>query len=346
MIHQILCKKSMFVFLILMLLVSSCSKDDIVINLTYPQNNTGDNTDKDDSSSNNGNNNSGSGTDTGGSSSSNKNKATLFFRADVMNLSTTNTGTSEIGVNRNVMINAYNKAGDLETSVAYTSNSSGSLTPNSGSAMKVPTGVYSLYAAGVNTEKAAIPAFNSSGVATSLENQMDYIWWGNSDYSVNDTISTISMNMKHCGIQVVVSILAEDSITINSVSGMSITPADVSGCSWNLKSGTITQATSLTTSTATMGVASTSSSYVGQIIMLPIKASGDFTVSFDVTINGESTPRSYSAQLPIYEGNMTAGNSYKYTVKLYESEIVVGGVYIINWVSVTANQTPIIPSEI
>ena len=63
-------------------------------------------------------------------------------------------------------------------------------------------------------------------------------------------------------------------------------------------------------------------------------------------LDRETTARSYHVSVPYYSGNFTEGNSYVYTLELTQSGIEFIDVEIDNWVDVTVNSTPIIPSQV
>ncbi len=334
------------------LFVNSCSKDDISVNINwteeYPQTDTNSgsdsSTDKDSNSSGSGS-GTGTGTGTGDGSSTTKEKISMFFKANVRGVfAVSSTSVKPISAGRYIMIDAYS-AGNRIASQTYTSTASGSLTSTSGDTLSVPTGTYDFYAVGINASDATVPTFSASGICSSLSNQTDYIWWDDIAYTPTYPSSTITMNMQHCCTQVVVYVTPGTGITISDVTGMNITPSNTSGCTWSLLTGIITPATAITSTTATMGVAASGTEYVGQIIMLPLKMTGNMTLSFSATLSGETAARNYTASLPVYENNMEAAHSYKYTVTLYENEVVISSVNIIDWISVTANSTPIIPTQ-
>lgn len=69
------------------------------------------------------------------------------------------------------------------------------------------------------------------------------------------------------------------------------------------------------------------------------------TLTFEAVIGSDTSSRTYTALLPVFEGDLEAAHSYKYTVTLYEDSVIISSVNIINWISVTANNTPIIPIQ-
>ncbi len=331
--------------LFVMMGFSSCSKDDIDVNITWTEDSSqGSSSDKDNNGGSSDNNGSGgSGTDSGGSTAG-KEKIDMFFKANVRGVFAVSSALKPIAADRDIMIDAYS-AGHRVASQSYTSTASASLTSANGDTLSLASGTYDLYAVGINAANERVPAFNSSGVCSSLFNQTDYIWWSDLNYTPTYPSSTITLNFQHCATQVVVYVSPGSGITVDRVSEMTITPSNTSGCTWNLLTGVITPATSLSTTVAAMGVAQASGQFVGQVIMLPLKMSGNMTLKFNALLGGETVARSYSAELPIFENNLEAAHSYKYTVSLYEDKVIINSVNIIDWISVTANNTPIIPTQ-
>ena len=82
--------------------------------------------------------------------------------------------------------------------------------------MSLATGSYTLYAAGVNNASTKVPTF-TSGTASSLSNQMDYLWWSD-PVTITDASTDVTINFKHGCIQVVWNVVPESgsSLTIDS----------------------------------------------------------------------------------------------------------------------------------
>ena len=153
-----------------------------------------------------------------------------------------------------------------------------------------------------------------------------------------------------------------DSVTLDlsTTPTMSITASDTVNSAWYILSGEIEPVTSINSSFRSMGVTVQSSSdtvMYGQLIMLPLQYSDSLTTQFNVTTqtgSGSSAvtnARTYEAKLPTYLGSQSyqgfmPGNCYIYYLKLTTSGIEFINVDITNWVDITVNQTPIIPSQI
>ena len=173
--------------------------------------------------------------------------------------------------------------------------------------------------------------------------------------------SQVDVTFSHCCTQIMIKLLI-DSVTLDlsTTPTMSITASDTVNSSWYILSGEIAPVTSINSSFRSMGVTVQSSSdtvMYGQLIMLPLQYSDSLTTQFNVTTqtgSGSSAvtnARTYEAKLPTYLGSQSyqgfmPGNCYIYYLKLTTSGIEFINVDITNWVDITVNQTPIIPSQI
>ena len=259
------------------LTLTNCSKDDIGIDIKNDIIIDNENSDNKDNSGNS--DNSGS-SDNSGTDSGSDHEVTLS--ANILSMLTKASSTSPIGTNRYVDAYVYT-SGHYYDTYHYISSSSGTLSPTHGSTeMILPTGTYTLYTPGVNTAGIAVPTFQNNATSD-LANATDYIWTTKT-IVVTDQSQTVDLVLNRCAIQVVIQIEL-DSVTLDTSTTptMTITPPDSSDCSWNLTSGKITAATSLSSTTASMGVTvstSTDTVIVGQLIMLPLSSSDSITYTF------------------------------------------------------------------
>lgn len=323
-------------------IVTSCSKDDININVGNEQglNSGGSSTSKPDSCNN-------------GNGSGVHQSASLFFHADISDMTTKAVQYTPISQGRYVTVYAYNGNNRIN-SIQYLS-AAGSLNPvTTGQVMSLATGTYNLYSVGVNTPAGtAVPVFPASSTTyTGLQNQIDYIAWQRSNVVVAGTDQNITMNMNHCCTQVVIQMVNSDGVTISALPSMNITPSNItSSNSWNLITGEITPATSVNNTAISMGVAKSASTgttpeiFYGAITMIPLSMTGNMTATFNITVNGVSS--NFKVELPVYQNNLQAGTAYVYQVKFQNNEITFNNsVNVAKWVIQDATGTPIIPTQI
>lgn len=322
--------------------ITSCSKDDININVGNEQ---GQNSGEGTGTPGDGNN----GSDGSGTGKT----ALLHFQADISNLSTKAIDYDPIGQGRYVTVYAYNGTNRIKT-VPYMSTA-GSLNPvTSGQNMSLVTGTYNLYAVGVNVPAGtAVPAFpTSSTLYTGLENKIDYIAWQRSNVVVAGQDQNITMNMNHSCTQVVIQMVNTDGVTISALPSMSITPSAItSSNTWNMETGEITPAVTINPTAVPMGVSKTTSGtsgsdiYYGAITMIPLKLAGNLTATFSITIN--NVTNNYKVELPVYQSFLQPGTAYIYKVQFQNNEITFNNsVNVAKWVIQDATGAPIIPTQI
>ena len=321
---------------------TNCSKDNIDIDIINDV--TIDNEDSDNKED------SGNQSDSDNSSSSDNsalnNEVTLS--ANILSMITKASSTSPIGTDRYVDVYVYT-SNQYYNTYHYISSVEGSLTPTLGSSeMTLPSGAYAFYTAGVNTVGINVPEFDNN-ITTKLSNGIDYVWTSKM-IVVTDESQDVNLVLNHRCIQIVIQV-EMNNITLDTSTKptMTITPSDSSECEWDFTTGKITSATSLSSTTRNMGVTvstSTDTMIIGQFIMLPLSYSDSITTQFNLILGTENVTRTYSTKLPVYQNEFTAGNSYIYNLELSTAGITFNNVDITNWVDVTVNQEPIIPTQI
>ena len=201
-------------------------------------------------------------------------KVRINFNADIITAQTRSENSSPIDIDKMVTIYAYTSGSNsqLSSSVSYKSETAGTLSPVT-SPMELPTVDYSLYAAGVNTVNSAVPVF-TDGYATDIQNGLDYVWEGIWNIDVTDASDTINLVMSHCCTELLVDLVVESSITVDSISSVTITPPILTGIKWSLfNSGTIDYADSINANTSNMvdmGFTKTDHGFRAAYVMVPI----------------------------------------------------------------------------
>lgn len=274
-----------------------------------------------------------------------KGNANVNFRALVYPLMTTRSAADPSPIAQNVTADIYPYAtnGALLNSKAYTATSAGALSPTTGGKMDLPIGSYIFYAVSTNTPTLP-PAFTNWG-ATSLQNNVDYLWASNEEV-LNPSGIEVNLDFKHVATQIKVNITPA-SLTIDSVEYMSIYPASPSQCTWSLSTGQISPSNTLSTTAVNMGFAETTTGYLGSYIMMPYNGTKIMALTLSAYINGEPTPRIYTVKLPFYSGEQSfnAGNSYIYMFALSTSGIVYSGVTVSPWVTHTIDGDPLVQAN-
>ena len=310
----------------------SCNKETLIQNVNIPGNEI---LVKDTTS--NGNNGSGSDTTI---------LYTVKFRAGTDTYVTKATGLSALQQNRYVEVYCYYNMDDFKDSVLYNTVRAGVLSPVSGNQLQVPPASYEFYAIGIANRVLTPPSFTNLEYGMSsnnLQNGIDYIGGYIVDQEVAQDMD-LTLTMSHACAQIIVEVgSASESITVDSLSGVTITPPSTANSKFVLFTGLITPATTLSNSTPlAMNVNGT----VCNQIVLPLSYSGDLTFTFTAYINGSTTGRQYSANIPLVNNKLASGSSYKYSIEIGESTVTFGNVVVTNWVEVDETGTPISPTLI
>lgn len=257
----------------------------------------------------------------------------------------TRAGFRPIGTDRYATVYAFDGA-QPAASVKYISKETGSLTPLK-SPMYLPTGRYRLYAAGINTPHTAIPLF-TDGVCSGLKNNVDYLWWGVGDVIPEAPVTNYTVDFAHCCTQVVLNLMIQNTITVDSIHYVALTPSAMGNIDWNLYEGTIGPADAVDENAEKLSYTRVNdSTYAAQLMTAPLRVprAADLTATFEIRINGELEPRTYHAPLPVYRNDLLAGYSYRYDLLVKTDTVEFLTVDIIDWVDIDADLKPIIPTE-
>lgn len=219
----------------------------------------------------------------------------------------------------------------------YVTSSPGVLTGSDGYKMYLSNGIYNFYAVSDNFSR--IPPTFTNGISEPLFNGIDYLWWTGTQQDVTSSQINVPIVYMHVGTQVVFEVAAGNSITLNQLVGATITPAEP-GSTMQLSTGTITPATSYGKPDK-LGI----NDFIAQYIMLPIKTTQPMTLTLDILVDNESSPRSYTAQIPLPDGELKAGNSYLFKTVINNNSISFPNVYIKDWTEVDETGKPIYPVQ-
>lgn len=221
----------------------------------------------------------------------------------------------------------------------YKTLSAGSLTPVN-THIALPNGKYDFYSVATNSSTNQTPTF-SNGTSSPLTNGIDYLWWMIPEYEINSTPANVHIIYNHSCSQVLISIAGGDGITVNSVDSVKLTPPAPTS-TMDLGTGIIPSVTSLASSYINMGIAKS----IAQITVLPLKTSSSIPVIFKITINNESSPRTYQVNMPVPGDALIAGNSYLFKAVVNATTVSFPEVSVISWVTVDEEGKPLYPDEI
>lgn len=263
---------------------------------------------------------------------------------------------SELPADRLITINTYTN-NIVDTSLVYLSNSIGTLNPVNIHQMYLTKGSYNVYAVGVNSYRVNPPTFvedqSSSSLATSndLQNQHDYIWGAKHNIQIVDAKVTEQLPMEHCCAQVLLKLKSSSNVKVAELSKLAVNASNPSGCKWNLKTGVINPATSLLSTQYDLSTTLTADKvYYGLVTMLPLRLYSDNFLLVDINykVNDQTSLISRQLKLPVYKYSgenyigFKGGYCYVYEIELNENDVVLYGVAIRDWISVTVDDAPII----
>lgn len=295
-----------------------CSKNTIIIG--FP--------DDDDTDSNNG-------------GSSNEKTTLVTFDASVenRNLLTRAISPMEKGIQNRLFAFKYPSASTRETPVAeglYITTSPGVLIGTDGYKMVLDGGVYNFYA--VSDNYSTIPPKFQNGISEPLFNGIDYLWWHSTQQDVSSEQIQIPIVYLHAATQVVFELSSDENIKLDKLLSATIT-APEPGATMNLGTGVIAPASTYDVPDK-MGI----NGLVCQYIMLPLETNNPMSLTLEVQVNGESSSRTYTVDVPVPNGALKAGNSYLFSAIIGDTSVEFPSVSIKNWTDVDETGNPVYPT--
>lgn len=289
----------------------------------------------------------GGNTSSGGSSEDSSGSGTttadnlVGFHATVESLDMTRS-MSPIAAGTVVRIFAYHGGTDETHSTSpiargtYSAQQAGTLTGNSGYKMYLSNGTFDFYAVSTNTD--IVPPTFQMGTSTALANGVDYLWWGCADYEINGSQVTVPIVLNHSATQVCFDIEAGTGVVLQSIASATITVPQP-GASMDLTTGVITPATEYAAQPASMGINGMRLQYT----MLPLQTTSPMTLTLSLNMNYDPTPHSYTVQVPVPDGQLQAGNSYRYLAVIDANTVTFPSVGVTDWVDVDETGNPLYP---
>lgn len=273
----------------------------------------------------------------------NNNKALVTFHASVEGRNLTRS-ISSIGKNIQVQLYAFNgtiadAAGTPVTSGIYESSAPGLLSGISGYKMYLTNGIYNFYGVSENLSLSALRFTN--GKSEALFNGIDYLWWKGSQQDISSPQVSIPIVFLHSATQVVFEVAAGNGVTINELVMAHISPP-APNSQMDLSTGIIPPTTSYDPTTLDkMGI----NGSLAQYIMLPIKTTTPMKVNFSIRVNGEITARIYNTTVDVPDGELVAGNSYRFKAIINANTVDFPSVSVTNWVDVDETGKPLYPMQ-
>lgn len=278
----------------------------------------------------------------GGSQPDNGTQTLVTFHASVEGRNMLTRAMTPISKDVNVQMFAYRKAGVpspvLSATGEYVSLLPGMLSGVADYKMYLINGVYDLYSFSENAPYSPVSFDNAKSAP--LDNNVDYLWWGGLNQDVNSEQINIPIVLNHCATQVSFEVSNGSGVNKSQLAGGTITPSKP-GAQLDLFEGVIPVATEYDTTISKMGV----NANVAQCIMLPLQTTTPMTATFDIYVNEDITPRTYTVSVPIPDGILAAGNSYRFKLIINGNEISFDEVNVRSWVDVDETGKPLYPKE-
>lgn len=203
--------------------------------------------------------------------------------------------------------------------------------------MYLPNGIYYFYAVSENVS--ALPPLFIDNESLPLENGVDYLWGSNKLQDVSSSQVSIPLFFTHMATQVVINIAAGEGLDLDKVVSATLTPS-LSGSKMNLLNGKIIPATEYDLPTR-MGI----NQFTMQLIMLPLETTKPMSLVLKVLADGETTPRTYTASIPVPNGQLVGGNSYLFSALINGNTVSFSDADVIGWTDVDETGNPLYPIQ-
>ena len=277
--------------------------------------------------------------DTGSSQSGKTTLVTFNASVEGRNLLTRAMSPMEKGIQNRLFAFRSPTSNAKETPAAeglYITSSPGILIGTDGYKMYLDNGLYNFYA--VSDNFSTIPVVFKNGQSEPLFNGIDYLWWHSTQQDVLSAQIQIPIVYLHAATQVVFEISGSDSVKVDKLLFATITPPEP-GATMNLATGTILPANTYDRADK-MGI----NGLLCQYIMLPLETSEPMSLTLELSVNGESAPRTYSVKVPVPDGALKAGNSYLFSAVIDELSVTFPSVSIKHWTDVDETGKPVYPT--
>lgn len=265
----------------------------------------------------------------------------VAFHATLESLNMTRS-MSPIAANTLVTIYAFHGETDNATSTApmargnYVAQQAGMLSGVSNYKMYLSNGLFDFYAVSTNSST-RFPTI-SNGVSSTLQNGVDYLWWGCANYEINGSQMTVPVVFNHVATQIVIELSAGEGVVLQSLASASITPPQA-GASLDLSSGTITPTSEYATTPVAMGINGLKAQYT----MLPLQSTTPMTLTLSLNLNYDPTPHDYTVSIPVPDGGFQGGNSYLYQAIVDANMVTFPTVDVNDWNTVDESGNPLFP---
>lgn len=127
-------------------------------------------------------------------------------------------------------------------------------------------------------------------------------------------------------------------VYVQSIASATIT-VPKPGAQMDLSTGVIPPATEYDTAPAAMGINGLKLQYT----MLPLKTDQPMKLTMNLMLNGEPDVKKYEVDVPVPEGELAAGNSYRFRAVINGDDVTFPQVGVSDWVDVDETGNPLYP---
>ncbi len=212
------------------------------------------------------------------------------------------------------------ETGDQYRQDKYVVKTAGYLTPLY-QGVSLQKGTYNIYAVSeFNNTSDKTPNFdvNQNGLATTLYNELDYLWWSKTGVEVTgETPQTVPILFEHVATKVVITCTGATGYTLTTLTQLTLGEPDTADCNYQLATGHINASTKF----QSQPEEATLDGFVASLNFVPFDASNfsQITGQADVILEGYSGGW-VSFSLPLPDGKeFSAGYEYLYTLEFAPS---------------------------
>ena len=183
-------------------------------------------------------------------------------------------------------------------------------------------------------------ATSTSAVArgTYISQQAGTLAGDSGNYDVTGAQVTVPIILNHSATQVTFEIDHGEGMYVQDIASATIT-VPVPGAQMDLSTGVIPPATEYDSTPASMGINGLKLQYT----MLPLKTDTPMKLTIGIHANGEPDVKTYEVDVPVPDGALEAGNSYRFRAVINADDVTFAQVGVTDWVDVDETGNPLYP---
>ena len=83
--------------------------------------------------------------------------------------------------------------------------------------------------------------------------------------------------------------------------------------------------------------------FLAQYIMLPLQTDTPMTLTLEIETDGDNDSKIYSVQVPVPNGELKAGDSYRFSAVINGSSVSIPSVSVKDWTEIDETGNPLYP---